>query len=98
MFVSKPGWIIGCDFVGTVVTSGANVPTGTSDATTDPHGHPHVGQLRWGFMRGGFAPNKGAFAEYVTTEWDITGVVPSNITALQAASIPIPYATAVTPY
>ena len=34
-------------------------------------------------------------SRFVAIEWDLTGVVPSNISPQQAASIPIPFATAV---
>jgi len=105
-YISKPGWIVGCDFVGEVVSVGEKVPYFDSI----PHGEQIAptkdkdvvvrGQVRWGFVRGGYTSpytgiQKGSFAEYITTPWDITGVVPSNIRPEQAASIPIPFATAV---
>lgn len=91
---------MGCDFVGEVVSAGAQVP---HFDTSDPSKEGDIirqGQLRWGFFRGGFVSPKtgkqrGAFAEYVTIDWDLTGVVPKNLSAEQAASIPIPFATAV---
>lgn len=47
-------------------------------------------------MRGGMSDERGgAFAQFVTVQWDLTGLVPKNITPQQAASIPIPFATAV---
>jgi len=97
--ISKPGYIMGCDFVGEVVSAGAQVPQQESSKGSSLDA-VHTGQLRWGFIRGGFISpktdtQKGAFAEYVTVDWDLTGPVPKNIKAEQAASIPIPFATAV---
>lgn len=94
---------MGCDFVGKVVSAGKRVPyyeetrqAGEDESTKSIH----PGQLRWGFIRGGVtspstSTQKGAFAEYVTVPWDLTGVVPRNLSSEQAASIPIPFATAV---
>jgi len=102
--MTQPGLIMGCDFVGTVESWGAEVP---HVAKSDPPPKPskdedavQKGQLRYGFVRGGYtSPHtgvaKGAFAEYIAVDWDLTGLVPENVTAEQAASIPIPYATAV---
>lgn len=53
--LSKPGAILGCDFVGEVVKIGDAVPAG----------EVNEGELRWGFMRGGLSDGRGAFAEYV---------------------------------
>lgn len=36
-------------------------------------------------------------SRFIAAEWDITGVVPSNVSPQQAASIPIPFVTAVSP-
>ena len=46
-------------------------------------------------MTGGSVEGKGAFAEYVTVAWDTSSIVASNLTPQQAASIPIPFVTAV---
>lgn len=95
---------MGCDFVGEVITAGAQVPhfeTSESNSTSENEGDVvRKGQLRWGFFRGGSVSPKtgkqrGAFVEYLTIDWDLTGVVPKNLSAEQAASIPIPFATAV---
>ena len=83
--MSKPGMISGCDFVGEVVELGSLVPPN----------RVRKGEIRWGFMRGGFFEGKGAFAEYVTVAWDVSSVVASNLPPQQAASIPIPFVTAV---
>jgi len=83
-FISQPGDLIGCDFVGQVVAMGATVPKS----------QVKQGELRWGFVRGGVTKDVGAFAEYVSTEWDLTSVV-SGITPAQAASLPIPLVTAI---
>ena len=55
----------------------------------------NIGEIRWAFIKGSVSKDKGAFAEYVTTEWDLSGVVPDNVTPEEAAGIPIPFATAV---
>jgi NADPH:quinone reductase-like Zn-dependent oxidoreductase len=97
---------MGCDFVGQVVSAGQQVPgwesssySGASEPAQD-NDVVRPGQLRWGFFRGGFVSpstgvQKGAFAEYVTIAWDLTGIVPDNLSPAQAASIPIPFGTAV---
>jgi len=83
-YFSQPGDIIGCDYVGSVVAIGSEVPSGSVK----------IGETRFGFMKGGMSPTRGAFAEYVAAAWDLTSVVPDNITPEQAASAPIPYSTA----
>lgn len=55
MSLSEPGAILGCDFVGEVVKIGEAVPPG----------EVNEGEMRWGFMRGGWSKEKGAFAECV---------------------------------
>jgi len=101
---SEPGFIMGCDFVGEVVSVGSEVPSGRLSATTPTEDHEfhyvELGQLRWGFIRGGSRSRstgvqKGAFAQFVTIEWDLTGLLPNNISSEQGASIPAPFATAV---
>ncbi|KAF8582081.1 NAD(P)-binding protein [Ramaria rubella] len=82
--ISKRGDWIGCDFVGEVVELGSSVPPD----------EVRKGEIRWSFTRGGQG-QKGAFAEYITTDWDLSSVVPPNITPQQAASLPIPLLTAV---
>jgi len=79
---AKPGAIAGCDFVGVAHELGSDVPKEVK------------GQLRGGFVRGSTNPDNGAFAEYVKQAWDLTWVVPSNVTPQQAASAPIPLLTA----
>ncbi|KZO99168.1 NAD(P)-binding protein [Calocera viscosa TUFC12733] len=83
-YISQPGDIIGCDFVGKVVAMGANVPKS----------EVKQGEVRWGFVRGGVSKDVGAFAEYVAIEWDLTSLV-AGITPAQAASLPIPLVTAI---
>lgn len=51
--VAKPGYISGCDFVGEVTELGDAVPAD----------EVKKGEVRWGFMRGGVSPDRGAFAE-----------------------------------
>ncbi|KZT54101.1 NAD(P)-binding protein [Calocera cornea HHB12733] len=83
-FISQPGDLIGCDFVGQVTAMGSNVPTS----------EVKQGELRWGFVRGGVSKDVGAKYRYVATEWDLTSVV-AGITPAQAASLPIPLVTAI---
>lgn len=52
VYLTEPGSISGCDFAGTVVEIGKDVPAGKI----------LVGELRGGFTRGGYTQN-GAFAE-----------------------------------
>lgn len=85
MGFSKPGDITGCDFVGAVAQLGDDVP---EDEVEE-------GEVRWGFTRGGLDGERGGFAEYVAVEWDLTSVVPPNVTPQEAASMPIPFLTAV---
>jgi len=56
--ISKPGTILGCDFVGEVMKVGDAVPPG----------EVNEGEVQWGFMRGGWSNEKCAFAEYVPVE------------------------------
>jgi len=102
--ITKPGQTMGCDFVGTVHSFGSEVPSVPDSAPapipTKDTDVVQKGQLRYGFVRGGYtSPHtgiaKGAFAEYIAVEWDLTGLVPENVSSEQAASIPIPYATAI---
>lgn len=79
---AKPGFILGCDFVGVAHELGSEVPEEVK------------GQLRAGFVRGGTNPDNGAFAEYVKQAWDVTWVVPKNVSPQEAASAPIPLLTA----
>ncbi|KLO04399.1 GroES-like protein [Schizopora paradoxa] len=82
---SRPGDIVGCDFVGKVVEIGSEVPVGEIKE----------GEVRWGFTRGGVDGERGGFAEYVAVDWDLSSVVPSNVTPQEASSIPIPFLTSV---
>jgi NADPH:quinone reductase-like Zn-dependent oxidoreductase len=102
--MTQPGLIMGCDFVGIVHSIGSEVPSvpDTSPAPIPTEGSDVVqkGQLRYGFVRGGYtSPHtgiaKGSFAEYIAVEWDLTGLVPENVSPEQAASIAAPYASAV---
>ena len=88
LFINHPESISGCDFVGRVEKLGSSVP---ADKVKN-------GEIRWAFIKGSVSKDKGAFAEYATTEWDLSGVVPDNVTPEEAAGIPIPFATAVRLY
>jgi len=81
-FLSEPGTISGCDFVGVATELGPDVPQETK------------GQLRAGFVRGGMSKENGSFAEYVKQEYDVCFEVPDNVSPQQAASGPIPISTA----
>lgn len=80
--LAQPGNILGCDFVGVAEELGSDVPKEVK------------GQLRGGFVRGGMNKENAAYAEYIKSAWDVTFQVPSNVSAQQAASAPIPLLTA----
>ncbi|KZS97296.1 GroES-like protein [Sistotremastrum niveocremeum HHB9708] len=80
---ASPGAIVGCDAVGEVVLLGSDVPPS----------EVKKGELRWLFVMGAASPENGAYAEYVRTPWDVTSVVPSNVSPHQAASFPVPLST-----
>ncbi|KAF8582064.1 GroES-like protein [Ramaria rubella] len=82
--LSTRGDWIGTDFVGQVVEIGSAVP----------HDQVKKGEMRWNFCRGGLG-HKGAFADYITTDWDLSSIVPPNVTPQQAASLPLALMTAV---
>jgi len=107
-FLSPPGLIMGSDFVGMVHSWGSEVPSVPSALPSNEEaGRPTVekdvvqkGQIRFGFVLGGYVSpktgvSKGAFAEYIAVPWDLTGLVPEQVSVEQAASIPAPFATAV---
>ncbi|KZT32640.1 GroES-like protein [Sistotremastrum suecicum HHB10207 ss-3] len=80
---ASPGAIVGCDAVGEVILLGSDVPPS----------EVKKGEIRWLFVMGAASPENGAFAEYVRTPWDVTSVVPSNVSPHQAASFPVPLST-----
>ncbi|KZT32638.1 GroES-like protein [Sistotremastrum suecicum HHB10207 ss-3] len=82
--LGNPGTISGCDAVGEVVKLGSNVPD---------H-EVKKGEKRFAFVRGAISETNGAFSEYMTCLWDGTSLIPPSITPQEAASIPIPFATA----
>lgn len=53
--MTQVGSISGCDFVGEVIELGSEVPPD----------QVKKGEIRWGFVRGGADPHRGAFAELV---------------------------------
>ncbi|KAF8509905.1 hypothetical protein JB92DRAFT_2943277 [Gautieria morchelliformis] len=81
---STPGDWLGTDFVGEVVELGPAVPKD----------RVKLGEIRWNFCRGG-VNDKGAYADYITTSWDLSSVVPPNVTSQQAATLPLTLMTAV---
>jgi NADPH:quinone reductase-like Zn-dependent oxidoreductase len=83
--LSKPGVIIGCDAAGIVDELGPDA---------DPK-EVQKGQRRGFFIRGGTNDRAGAFAEYCVAEYDLTFLIPDNLSFDAAASIPIPFFTAV---
>ncbi|KZT35204.1 NAD(P)-binding protein [Sistotremastrum suecicum HHB10207 ss-3] len=82
---APPGVIVGADVVGEVIEIGSEVP----------EGEVRKGEIRWLYVRSCASQENGAFAEFVTSPWDTTSLVPPNITPQEAASIPIPFGTAV---
>jgi len=71
---------------GTIVKIGSAVPSSASVKEGD-----RVGT----FMRGGQSQTRGAFAEYVTAKYDFILPIPDNTSFEQAATMPIPFFTAV---
>ena len=74
--LSGPGKISGCDWSGYVVKIGKRVTT------------LNVGDHIAGFVQGGTYEDRGAFAEYVKTSWDLAWKIPEGIlTDEQAATM-----------
>ncbi|KAF8527063.1 hypothetical protein JB92DRAFT_2699590, partial [Gautieria morchelliformis] len=84
---SKPGDWVGCDFVGEVVQLGDDVP----------EDQVMMGEVSCDiiYLLSPTHQFSSDFNRFVTTEWDLSSVVPQNITPQQAASLPIPILTAV---
>ncbi|KIJ34626.1 hypothetical protein M422DRAFT_263178 [Sphaerobolus stellatus SS14] len=85
--VGQAGDWLGTDFVGKVVELGSAVP----------QAEVKIGEIRWNYCRGGIG-EKGAFADYITTQWDLSSIVPPNITPQEAATLPLTLMTAVQPW
>ena len=74
--VTHPGTICGCDWSGYVVKTGKDV----KDVA--------VGDHVAGFVHGGTYEDRGAFAEYVKTSWDLLWKIPEGtLTDEQAATL-----------
>ncbi|KIJ39290.1 hypothetical protein M422DRAFT_32775 [Sphaerobolus stellatus SS14] len=76
--------IVGCDFSGVVVEVGASV-----------EGPFEIGDRVAGFVQGSHWKDRGAFAEYVKTDWDLVWAVPSETTHEEAAAMSLALWTAV---
>ncbi|THH06161.1 hypothetical protein EW146_g9700 [Bondarzewia mesenterica] len=74
----KIGAIVGCDFVGTVVEIGSNVPAGVRS----------VGERVAGFVQGALYPN-GSFSEYLTAPAQVVVHVPDSWSDEDAAQLGI---------
>jgi len=74
--------VLGCDFVGTVVSTGADV--------SKLKGGDHVAGLIWG----GEVKGVGGYSEYTIADENISFKVPSNTSPAEAATIPLAAATA----
>ena len=77
-FISKTGYIMGCDAVGIVEELGQDVPSEVAK-----------GQHRGFFTRGGKSATHGAAAEYVAVPYDLSFLVPDNTSDAEAASLPV---------
>jgi len=82
--ISSPGDILGCDGAGTLDKKGSKVPEAIQ-----------LGSRVLFFTRGGVSKDHGAFAEYCAIHWQSCSLIPHNITFEHAATIPIPFFTAV---
>ncbi|KZT65379.1 GroES-like protein [Daedalea quercina L-15889] len=83
-FVQEAGTVLGVDFAGIVVATGANVTT------------PKVGIRVAGFVLGGALPDSGAYAEYVKTPADLVWPVPEGTLGFaEAATLGCAFWTAV---
>ncbi|EJD38879.1 dehydrogenase [Auricularia subglabra TFB-10046 SS5] len=77
---SQPGYVMGCDFVGTVVELGPEVPQGLR----------RVGERIAGFVYAGASENvAGAFAEYVVADAAVAISIPSSLSVEEAAGLGI---------
>ncbi|KAJ7174130.1 chaperonin 10-like protein [Mycena crocata] len=73
---TRPGNILGCDFAGTVVKIGSEVPNGLRS----------TGERVAGVVHGGISPN-GAFAEYVAVDASLVIAIPDSVTFENAAQL-----------
>ncbi|KAK4687532.1 hypothetical protein P7C73_g2576, partial [Tremellales sp. Uapishka_1] len=76
--------IIGCDFSGTVVALGSSLK----------NPELKVGDKVAGTVHGGLFDTKGAFAEYLRVESDLTWKVPESISMEQASTFGVAWVTA----
>ncbi|KAH9914755.1 chaperonin 10-like protein [Fomitopsis serialis] len=79
----KPNNILGCDFAGTVVELGPEVPDTLR----------HVGERVAGCVQGGIAPN-GAFAEYVVMQAALAIALPDSVSFEDGAQLGVACFTA----
>ncbi|SPO06433.1 related to toxD gene [Cephalotrichum gorgonifer] len=82
--ISPPGSILGCDFAGEVVEVGANASKSWK-----------VGDRAAGVVHGGLYPDRGSFAEYLRTDWDLAWHVPSEVSDADATTFGVSATTAV---
>jgi len=73
--VANKDTIVGCDFSGTIVQVGAEVPSNVEIDT-------HVA----GFVQGSHWKDRGAFAEYLKTDWDLVWTVPPGTLSHEEAA------------
>jgi NADPH:quinone reductase-like Zn-dependent oxidoreductase len=82
-FLSPPNSIIGCDYAGEVVLVGKAALGGWQ-----------LGDRVAGLVHGGVYPDRGAFAEYLKTDADLTWKVPASVTDEAAATYGVSAVTA----
>ncbi|KAJ7661573.1 chaperonin 10-like protein [Mycena polygramma] len=75
---AQPGYVLGCDFAGTVVQIGSEVPTGLR----------RLGDRVAGMVHGGIGPN-GSYAEYLVADAALVLAMPDNMTFEHAAQLGI---------
>ncbi|KAJ7839262.1 chaperonin 10-like protein [Mycena olivaceomarginata] len=73
---TQPGNILGCDFAGTIVQIGTDVPAGLRK----------LGERVAGVVHGGIGPN-GAYAEYVVADAALVIALPDDMTFENAAQL-----------
>lgn len=81
--ISPPNSIIGCDYAGEVTAVGANAAKTWK-----------VGERVAGAVHGGLYPDRGAFAEYLKTDYDLAWKIPPEVSDADATTYGVSAVTA----